>query len=242
MKTKIMWSVLGLVLLSIFALTFMKSPEAITSMLEQVSANARNYSVFVHAVFFAIMALGLVISKMRTVLFSSFIAFLSLSATVVSVLYAILPNIIIFALFFVLILRAHFTRKLNFPRVRIARLDLFFGAVGLVFGFWYLHWVQSPVWLNALLFSPLGAVNCPTMLTVCGFLCLSQEPRSTALEATVALITLYFGFFGLFRLGAYVDIALIVCALFLIVRLSASRAHDLIFAERSEERTTTFTG
>jgi hypothetical protein len=239
MNTKVMWSVLGIVLLCIFALTFMKSPEAITSMLEEVSADARNYSLFVHVIFLATLALGLAISKIRTVVFSSFIAFLSLSATVVSVLYMIVPNIIIFALFFLLILRAYFTKKLNFPLTNIARVDLLFGIVGLVFGFWYLHWVQSPAWLNALLFSPLGAVNCPTMVTVCGFLCLSQEPRSAALEATVALITLYFGFFGLFRLGAYVDVALIICALFLIVRLSASRAYSVLYAERSERGTTT---
>jgi hypothetical protein len=93
-----------------------------------------------------------------------------------------------------------------------------------------LHWVEAPVWLNGLIFSTLGAVNCPTMLTVCGFLCLSEEPRSALLEATVALATLYFGFFGLFRLGAYIDVVLIICALFLIVRLSASRARDILFA------------
>jgi hypothetical protein len=238
MKTRIMWSVLGLLLLSIFALTFMKSSEDITSMLEGVSMNARNYSVFVHVLFLATVGLGLSISRMRTVLFSSFIAFLSLSATVVSVLYVIVPNMIIFALFFVLILRAYLTKKLNFPLTNIAPVDLLFGIVGLVFGFWYLHWVETPIWPSALLFSPLGVVNCPTMLTICGFLCLSQEPRSAALEATVALITLYFGFFGLFRLGAYVDIALIVCALFMIVRLSAYRAHDLLFAERSERSAT----
>ena len=41
------------------------------------------------------------------------------------------------------------------------------------------------------------------------------------LEATVGLMTLYFGFFGIFRLGAYVDVALVLCALFLIVRLGS---------------------
>ena len=32
---------------------------------------------------------------------------------------------------------------------------------------------------------------------------------------------LYFGFFGVFRLGAYIDIMLIICALFLILRLGS---------------------
>ena len=100
-------------------------------------------------------------------------------------------------------------------------VNLFFGIIGMVFGFWYLHWVESPIWLNALYNSPLGVVNCPTMVTICGFLCLTEKPRSVMLETTVALITLYFGFFGVFRLGAYIDIMLIICALFLILRLGS---------------------
>jgi hypothetical protein len=100
----------------------------------------------------------------------------------------------------------------------------------LIFGFWYLHWVESPVWLNALLYSPMGVINCPTMLTICGFLCLTQEPRSVVLETVVALTTLYFGFFGLFRLGALIDAAQIVCALFLIMRSGPSLTHEWVLS------------
>jgi hypothetical protein len=124
---------------------------------------------------------------------------------------------------------------LDFDFRGIAPINLFFGILGLVFGSWYLHWVESPLWLNALFHSPLGAVNCPTMVTICGFLCLSQKSRSSLLEASVALITLYFGFFGLFRLGAYVDIVLIVCALFLIVRLSSYLAYEETFIKSRKE-------
>ena len=46
----------------------------------------------------------------------------------------------------------------------------------------------------------------------------------------MALTTLYFGFFGLLRLGAYVDVVLIICALYLIVRLGATM--EPIFTQR----------
>jgi hypothetical protein len=72
------------------------------------------------------------------------------------------------------------------------------------------------------------------MVTICGFLCLSRKPRSVILEAAVALITLYFGFFGVFRLGAYVDVALIICALFLIVRLGSYLTCEHTLVERKE--------
>jgi uncharacterized membrane protein YhaH (DUF805 family) len=234
MKNKIKWIVLGLLLVAIFVLTFMKTPEAITGMLESISKEVKSYSAFVHILFLVVIGLGLLVKKIRNSLFSLFSAFLSLSATIISVKYLIAPNIIIFAVFFVLIIHAYLTRSLNFDLKNIAPINLFFGILGLVFGFWYLHWVESPIWLNALLYSPLGAVNCPTMVTVCGFLCLSQKQRSSILEAAVALITLYFGFFGIFRLGAYVDVALILCGLFLIVRLSSYLNYEHVFGERKK--------
>jgi hypothetical protein len=234
MKKRMRWIVLGLVLLAIFVLTFMKTPEAITGKLEKVSREVKGFTAFVHVLFLVVIALGLLIEKMRNSLFSLFIAFLSFSATIISIKYRIVPNIILFAMFFMLIIHAYLTKNLNFDLKNIVPVNLFFGILGLVFGFWYLHWVQSPIWLNALLYSPLGAVNCPTMATICGFLCLSQKPRSAILEAAVALTTLYFGFFGLFRLGAYVDIVLIICALFLIVRLSSCLAYEQTFIKRKE--------
>jgi hypothetical protein len=229
MKNRIIWIVLGLLLLTIFVFTFMKKPEAITSMLQNYSGELKIYSAFVHILFIVVVALGLLMEKIRNSLFSLFIAFLSLSATIISIKYTIIPNIIIFGMFFVLIIHAYLIKNLNFDLKNIVPVNLFFGIIGLVFGFWYLHWVESPVWLNAFLYSPLGVVNCPTMITICGFLCLSQKPRSVLLEAAVALITLYFGFFGLFRLGAYIDVALIICALFLIVRLGSYLAYEQNF-------------
>jgi hypothetical protein len=67
------------------------------------------------------------------------------------------------------------------------------------------------------------------MLVVTGFLCLNNKPRSVMLEATVALTTLYFGFFGVFLLGAYVDVVMIICALFLIVRLGSFLSYEGYF-------------
>ena len=219
------WIVLGFLLSVIVALSFMKSPEAIKTMLEGISMDVRFYSVFTHILFLAVIGVGMFSVKGRVLLFPLFLAFLSLSATVVSIRYAIAPNILMFAMIFGLTLFAYFTKNLHFPTKSIAPADLLFGILGLAFGFWYLHWVANPVWLNALLFSPLGAVNCPTRLTICGFLCLSQEPRSALLEVAVGLMTLFFGFFGIFRLGAYIDVVLIICALYLIVRCSSPLFH-----------------
>jgi hypothetical protein len=233
-RIKIKWIALGLLFSVIIGLTFMRTPEAITATLETVSKETKSYSAFVHFLFLAVIGLGLFVAKIRNAVFSLFIAFLSLSATVVAVKYGIAPNVIVFGMFFVFIVHAYLTKRLNFNLGGISPVNLLLGILGLVFGFWYPHWVESPVWLNAFLYSPLGSLNCPTMVTICGFLCLSEEPRSRILETTVAVITLYFGFFGILRLGAYVDVALILCALCLLVRLKSACAHEYSFGKRVE--------
>lgn len=234
MKNAVKWVVLGLLLMVIFIMTMMKSPEEITSMLSNVTDQLRTFSAIAHIIFLVVMVTGLILKKIRGALFFLFIAFLSLSATIIAIKYMILPNIIIFAMFFGLIINAYFKKQLNFELENLKPVNLFFGIIGMVFGFWYLHWVESPIWLNALYNSPLGVVNCPTMVTICGFLCLTKKPRSVMLETTVALITLYFGFFGVFRLGAYIDIMLIICALFLILRLGSYLSYEEISREKVE--------
>jgi hypothetical protein len=222
MKAIIQWTIWGVLLAIIFSMAlFFRSPEEIYDMLIKVVDQTRPFSVVAHILFLLVFVVGLVFKKIRTVLFAFFIALLSLSALTIAVAYMILPNIIIFAMFLAFIIHAYLKKKLNFELKNIAGANVFFGVVGLVFGFWYLHWVESPLWLNALFYSPLGIVNCPTMVTVCAFLCLTRKPRSVFLEATVAGITLYFGFFGVFLLKAYVDVVLIACAMFLLLRLGS---------------------
>jgi hypothetical protein len=222
MKAIIQWTIWGVLLAIIFSMAlFFRSPDEIYDMLIKVVDQTRPFSVVAHILFLLVFVVGLVFKKIRTVLFAFFIALLSLSALTIAVAYMILPNIIIFAMFLAFIIHAYLKKKLNFELKNIAGANVFFGVVGLVFGFWYLHWVESPLWLNALFYSPLGIVNCPTMVTVCAFLCLTRKPRSVFLEATVAGITLYFGFFGVFLLKAYVDVVLIACAMFLLLRLGS---------------------
>lgn len=235
MKNRMIWGILGILLMAIFAMTMMKTPQEITITLTRVTSDLTLYSAFVHVLFLVIVAVGLMFKKIRNITFFLFIAFLSLSATIVSIMYWILPNILIFATIFVLILSAYLKKELNFELKEIEPINKYFGIIGMIFGFWYLHWVETPIWLNALLYSPLGAINCPTLLTICAFLCLTVKPRSVTLEFVTALITLYFGFFGIFRLGAYVDVILIICALFLIIRMSSSLTYAGVFEKKVVE-------
>ena len=90
MKNKVKWVVLGLLLMVIFIMTMMKSPEEITSMLSNVTDQLRTFSAIAHIIFLVVMVTGLILKKIRGTLFFLFIAFLSLSATVISIKYVIL--------------------------------------------------------------------------------------------------------------------------------------------------------
>jgi len=97
-----------------------------------------------------------------------------------------------------IIVNLYLRKKLNFDFKYLTYPDLLFGTIGLVSGFWYLHWVESPIYLNALFYSPLGTINCPTTtLTICALLCLTNKSKSRRLEIVIILV---------------------VCALFLIFR------------------------
>lgn len=224
---KIKWVILGLLLGVICLLTLSVSPADINIMLSNVVSQVQWYSLLLHIVFLPIIVVGLLVKEKRNQIFSALIAFLALSASVASSLFMILPNIMIFALLFALILNAYRNGELNFEFKHSTKLDLLFGIVGLVFGFWYLHWVADPIWLNALLYSPLGTINCPTLVTICAFLILATPQRSKMLEVSISLITLYFGFFGILLLGAYIDVILIACGLYLLIRIVTTRSNTV---------------
>ncbi len=198
--------------------TFLRTPQQITEMLVEVTSNLQIYFIVIHIIMILTLITGILLPKFRNLIFFSFVVFLSLSATVISAIFVIIPNIILFGLVSSLLILAFRQKKLNFTFENLKILDFFFGIVGILFGFWYLHWVEDPIWLNAILYSPLGGVNCPTLVTISGFLCFTKKPRLNALEITLGALTLYFGFFGIFRLQAYVDIVLILCGGYLLLR------------------------
>lgn len=209
---------IGVLLILIISFTFMRTAAEITDMILEATSALKIYYIVTHALFLVTLAVGFPLKRIRKYIFFGYILFLSVSAFIVSIIFVIVPNIVIFSLFTNLIIYAFINKKINFDLKEVSIAGWIFGIIALIFGFWYLHWIDDPIWLNALLYSPLGGINCPTMIAVCGFLILQSKPRSHLLDFVIGFITCYFGFFGVFRLAAYVDISLIICGGFLVVR------------------------
>ncbi len=204
--------------LLVIIFTFLRTPQQITEMLIEVTSNLQTFFMIIHIIMILAIITGILLPKFRNQIFFSFVLCLSLSATVISAIFVIIPNIILFGLISSLLILAFKQKKLKFTFENLKILDFFFGIMGILFGFWYLHWVEDPVWLNALLYSPLGGVNCPTLVAISGFICFTKKPRLNVLEITLGAFTLYFGFFGIFQLQAYIDIVLILCGGYLLLR------------------------
>lgn len=219
MKNKIAWMLVGILLAAVFLMTLMKSPAEISQMLSMVSGRLKNYALLMHTIFLAVLAIGLWAPKVRTHLFSGLMALLAGSAAVIALMNTILPNIVVFGLYLVLILLAVFRSELRWDFSRIKQADKLTGIIGIVFGFWYLHWVENPLMLNALIYSPLGILNCPTMVTISGLLCLSSQ-RPLILDFTTGLVCLYFGLYGIILLAAYVDVSLVLCGAYQLTRVA----------------------
>ena len=229
MKNKYKWSLLSVLLGIVFIFTFLKTPAEITNMLQQVTKNTSFLAAVMHGIYLVLLILGLIFIKLRNIMFSSLLLILSGTASVVSIKYLIPPNIIIFITFFILTISALIDKELDFDFTELQPINKIIGFVAIIFGFYYLHWVEEPLFLNALIYSPLGIVNCPTMVAFCGFLCLLRKPGSLFLEFFVASVTLYFGFLGVMRLGAYVDIVLIITGMFLIIRMTSRLDYKQFF-------------
>jgi hypothetical protein len=113
------------------------------------------------------------------------------------------------------------TQKIRFDFDALSLRDKNIGSIALFGGFYYLALVESPVWINALMYSPVGVVNCPTTLALCGFLILNSEHenRSRFLEYFVICGALFFGGLGLLTMDVYYDIILVAVALYMTWRL-----------------------
>ncbi|MCK5097837.1 MAG: hypothetical protein KAR45_07015 [Desulfobacteraceae bacterium] len=229
MKNNYKWVLLSIILGIVFIFTFLKSPDKISIMLHQVTEDTSSLAVIIHGVYVVLVILGLVFKKLRNLMFSVLLLILSGTASVISIKYLIAPNIIIFITFFILTVFALINKELDFDYTQLKPINKIIGFSAIFFGFYYLHWVEEPVFLNALIYSPLGIVNCPTMIAFCGFLCLLKKPGSLSLEFFVASVTIYFGFFGIMRLGAYIDIVLIITGMFLIIRMTSRLNYKQFF-------------
>lgn len=98
------------------------------------------------------------------------------------------------------------------------------GVVVLAFGFFYPHFLETRPAAIYLVAAPIGLVPCPTLALVIGITVIAGGLGSRAWSLVLAVAGLFYGVFGVFRLGVQLDIGLVAGAIALLaVALSTSR-------------------
>jgi len=98
------------------------------------------------------------------------------------------------------------------------------GAGLLGFGWVYPHFVEVGTPLAYLYAAPLGVVPCATLSAVVGVSLLADGLGSRAWAAILGVVGLFYGAFGVFRLGVSIDLVLLVGSVALLERAFLLRA------------------
>jgi hypothetical protein len=85
------------------------------------------------------------------------------------------------------------------------------------FGWVYPHFLESGNWFNYLYAAPTGLIPCPTLSITIGFALLANGLSSRVWSLFLAIIGLFYGLFGIFRLEVHLDVGLLVGALLLFI-------------------------
>jgi hypothetical protein len=86
----------------------------------------------------------------------------------------------------------------------------------LVFGWTYPHFLEQSSPFAYLIGAPLGLLPCPTLAFVAGLSLTRLVPAPAALSLLLAVTALFYGLFGMLRLGVLLDGALLFAALALL--------------------------
>jgi hypothetical protein len=109
---------------------------------------------------------------------------------------------------------------LRLPPTRVEKAPAWAVAIGtmmVVFGWVYPHFLEgAPLW-TYLYRAPTGLIPCPTLSVVVGLALLAKGFSSRAWSLVLGVLGVFYGFFGAFRLGVRIDLALAAGSIVLLV-------------------------
>lgn len=104
------------------------------------------------------------------------------------------------------------------PAAPVRNLDRWSGAALIAFGWLYPEFIDpaQPAYVFAYA-SPLGTLPCPTLSFLIGLQLLTGEPWGRSASRVLALAGLFYGTWGVFRLSVWLDTALLLGAVTLLL-------------------------
>ncbi len=92
------------------------------------------------------------------------------------------------------------------------------GVFMILFGLVYPHFISAGNLITYFYASPVGLIPCPTLSVIIGFVLLINGLGSNTIVAILTIAGLFYGVFGVFKLGVYLDLFLVFGSLSLFAK------------------------
>lgn len=195
----------------------MPNAQEILRSLQSIANNHVKVAILWHIVFY--LALVLFISSWRPngQLFVLILALPLLSVALFAWIAGNPFNGTLFSLLAVLVIV--FGLKTSPEPVAVAAWPyLVIGMVMVVFGLVYPHFLQTESVFKYLYASPAGLIPCPTLSIVIGLLLIFNGTGFQSFSLALVIFGLFYGFFGVFKLGVRLDSFLIMGVITLLIK------------------------
>jgi hypothetical protein len=195
----------------------MPNKEEILSGLQKIVNDYSTIAIIWHIIFYALIASLIFIWLPSYKLFGLLICVPILSVAVLAFLSGNPFNGILFSLLTVLLII--FGLRASSQRVQTSQtIFMVIGILMIIFGLVYPHFIKPDSLLKYLYASPVGLIPCPTLSIVIGFLLLYNGLGSQSITLTLVIFGLFYGIFGVMKLGVFLDIFLVFGTIALLVK------------------------
>lgn len=195
----------------------MPKTEEILNGLQKIVSDYSTIAIIWHIIFYALIT-ALIFKLLPTNrVFGLLICLPILSVAVLAFLSGNPFNGILFSILTVLIIMFGFgssSQPINLSQLPF----MVIGILMIVFGLVYPHFINPDSFLKYLYASPVGLIPCPTLSILIGFLLLYNGFGSQSLTLAFIVFGLFYGIFGVLKLGVYLDIFLVFGTIALFVK------------------------
>lgn len=186
----------------------MPSTIEILNGLRAISNDFVPLAIIWHIIIYLLLLSFLLKLKFRNNFFIMLLSFPALSVSILAFMSGNPFNGIMFLLAFALIIYSGL--KASAEQLKTSSLMfLFSGIIMLLFGLWYPHFANINSYADYLYAAPTGLIPCPTLSVIIGFALIFNSFNSKRLSLILICFGLFYGLFGIFRLGVYLDIVLL---------------------------------
>ena len=155
--------------------------------------------------------------KLKRLFFQAVLTVLFLSVTVNAIIHGNPFHILTFAILTVTALTQLYLGRESIE-LTSSRTTLAIAVFFIFLGIWYPDFIEKNL-LMLLFVSPVGVIPCPTLLTALGLMTLVSSGLSKTEYLITAIMGLIYGIIGVFVLKVYLDITLLVLAVYSLYKI-----------------------